>query len=729
MLFLLPTHAQQYIGCRTADGWAETPLLRKTIQVSKAELGRGTFLIEVNSLGYHEVYVNGQKVGDRVLQPAVSQLDKRSLKLSYNLTSYLHKGENEILLWLGQGWGRIYGTPAVVKAEIVRKEGDEECMVAESLCQTDNTWAASPSGYRYTGSWQPLQFGGEQYDAQVEPDWRPATPFEATGITVSWQEFEGNRIIDTLAPATIQRMDDGSLLLDFGRALTGWFQALFPSMPAGSEVTMEYLDHLQAMPPHTEMDRYIARGSGEERFTNRFHYHAFRYVRVTGGNIKEARALQISALNPDEAATFECSDPRLNSIHELIKYTLQCLTYSGYMVDCPHLERMGYGGDGNSSTMTLQTMYDVRSTYRNWLTAWSDAIDSIGDLPYVAPAFRTGGGPYWNGFIIKAPWRTYVNYGDKYLIFNYYDKMKRWLQYVEQRSEDDILQPWPDTERHTWFLGDWLAPEGVDIQGESVLHVTSCFLSECLADMIQMAQMLGRDDDARAFAERRDRLNAAIHRHFYHPETHSYANGTPLDQCYALLMNIAPDSTILTDVRERLLADCHGKYNDHIAVGLTGVPIFTEWCIRNRQSDLMATILRQPDYPGYLHMIEHGATTTWESWNGKRSRIHNCYNGIGIWFYQALAGIRPDPEQPGYKHFFIDPQPVNDLDWVRATKPTNYGTIRVEIVYPANKENTDSTLQHPHNSILKITIPEGTTATVFPGTDRTRTLTAGYWEL
>ena len=118
-------------------------------------------------------------------------------------------------------------------------------------------------------------------------------------------------------------------------------------------------------------------------------------------------------------------------------------------------------------------------------------------------------------------------------------------------------------------------------------------------------------------------------------------------------------------------------------------------------------------------MINNGATTTWESWDcgrpGKedRSRVHNCYNGIGIWFYQALAGIRPDPEQPGYKHFFIDPQPVEGIDWVRATKPTPYGDIRVEI----------------DGDRLKVTIPKGTTATVFPGTSRERTLAPGDYIL
>ena len=124
-------------------------------------------------------------------------------------------------------------------------------------------------------------------------------------------------------------------------------------------------------------------------------------------------------------------------------------------------------------------------------------------------------------------------------------------------------------------------------------------------------------------------------------------------------------------------------------------------------------MLRQPDYPGYLNMIEQGATATWESWDGERSHVHNCYNGIGIWFYQALAGIRPDPEHPGYKHFFVDPQPCDGITGVKAVKPTLFGTIGVDI----------------REGQMYLAVPLGTTATIFPGTKQERTLSAGEWDI
>ncbi|MBO7481028.1 MAG: family 78 glycoside hydrolase catalytic domain [Bacteroidales bacterium] len=704
----------EYIGCKQENGLAQTPMFTKKFSI-KLQKGKTKVLAHINSLGYHEIYVNGTKVGDKILQPAVSQLDKHSLIVTYDITPYLHNGENEIKIWIGQGWYRnnIFGVPndgPLVKAEL--------CLLSDGKCQTiaqtDTSWQASPSGYSYTGTWMPLQFGGERLDANFQLQWQPAIVCNIAGMHASPQLFEGNRIIDTLMPKAIEKQSDGSVIIDFGQAITGWLQISFGQLQKNQEVTMEYSDYIPAggkFESQGESDIYIANGKSNESLCNKFHHHAFRYVKINNVELQEVKALQISALDVDRSATFSCSDERLNAVHDLVKYTLECLTFSGYMVDCPHLERMGYGGDGNSSTMTLQTMYDVLPTYLNWLTAWGESIDSNGSLAYVAPSFPTGGGPYWCGFIIKAPWRTYLNYGDRRMIDKLYEKMKLWLAFVEKNSKDELLQPWPDTKKRMWFLGDWLAPKGVDMGGESIIHVNNCFISECLADMIKMAELLGRGDDAKMFADKRKRLNVAIHTHFYHPETHIYANGTPFDNAYALLTGIAAENNVAHDVTEQLITDSYGKYNSHIAVGLFGVPVFTEWATKTKQTKLMSTILRQPDYPGYLDMIAQGATATWESWDCERSRIHNCYNGIGTWFYEALAGIRPDESQPGYKHFFIDPQTTDGISWVKATKPTPFGDICVEI-------NTTE---------LNITVPVGTSATIYPGTDKEQIVGAGKW--
>ena len=380
---------------------------------------------------------------------------------------------------------------------------------------------------------------------------------------------------------------------------------------------------------------------------------------------------------------------------------MKCLTFSGYMVDCPHLERAGYGGDGNSSTMSLQTMYDVAPTFENWVQTWGDSMREGGSLPHVGPnPGAGGGGPYWCGFFVQAPWRTYVNYNDPRLIEKYYSQMKEWFKYVDKYTVDGLLKRWPDTKYRDWYLGDWLAPMGVDAGNQaSVDLVSNCFISECLSTMYKTALTLGNKEEAEEFAIRREKLNKLIHQTFYREDEGIYSTGSQLDMCYPMLVGVVPDS-LYNKVKENVVAMTEEKYKGHIAVGLVGVPILTEWAVRNKQVDFFYQMMKKRDYPGYLYMIDHGATATWEYWSGERSRVHNCYNGIGTWFYQAVGGIRLDEANPGYRHFYVDPQTPNGVTWAKVTKESPYGTIAVNWELQGKQLN------------LQLTVPAGTTATV-----------------
>ena len=694
----------EYIGMDEQYGDITTPVFEKEIVLSGTS---EKVFAHVNSLGYHNLLVNGKKVGNIPLQPAISQLDRHSLIVTYDITDYIQEGKNTISLETGQGWYRTTTFGAQYEGPLVKVEIDKlEKGGWKTIASTDGSWLATASPYTYTGTWRPLRFGGEKYDAGFTSAWHPAKVVEVKGMKATPQLFEGNHYGAILKYQAIIEKTDSSIVLDFGRNVTGQLSIDFEGLKKGQEVRIDYTDYIPAgerfKPQEKEDpgDIYIACGKEKENFSNKFHTHTFRYVRITTPAVTNATAIPITGLDTNEASSFSCSDERLNKVHDLIHYTMQCLTFSGYMVDCPHLERMGYGGDGNSSTMALQTMYNVAPTYMNWITAWSDVMDEEGSIPHVAPAGEGGGGPYWCGFIIKAPWRTYLNYADKRPLERFYQNMKLWLSYVEKYSVDNLLQPWPNTKNRFWFLGDWLAPKGVDIEGESILLSNNCFISDCLKDMTSIAKILNHDEDALFYDNRRKAVNESIHKTYYHPESHTYGNGTPLDMSYAMLAGVVPDY-LYNEVADKLVSDSYGKYNTHIATGLFGIPIFTQWTIDNKKANLMAEILRQPDYPGYLYMIANDATATWESWDGERSRVHNCYNGIGTWFYQALAGIKPDSQSPGYQHFFIEPQQVEDLDWVKATKPTPYGDIEVEVRYSNAQTEID------------LTVPTGTTATVY----------------
>ncbi|MDR2086871.1 MAG: glycoside hydrolase family 78 protein [Dysgonamonadaceae bacterium] len=708
----------KFIGLSADAGNTHTPLLRKKFTVEESNIA----FLHVNSLGYHEVYINGKRVGDDVLSPAVSHLTKRSITVTYDVTSCLQPGENELVFWLGTGWYTRTGFQAEHDGALVNAQLDQRNKGQwQTILATGATWQGRETGYRDTGTWQALRFGGERVDAKLNPadltsktldalTWRPVVEVDVPNIEIAPEMTEPNKIRETLVPQSITPEGNNTWLVDLGKNINGWFEIKFPRLQAGDTVSIEYTDYIDkgVFQEQGQRDIYIASGKANEVFRNKFNHHAFRYARITNLAEKPQKDdIRAYLIHTDYrvASSFECSDADLNAIHDMIQYTMRCLAFGGYMVDCPHLERAGYGGDGNSSTMTLQTMYDVSPLFTNWLMAWSDAMREGGSLPHVAPnPGAGGGGPYWCGFFVLAPWRTYLNYNDARLIERYYPAMKQWFEYVDKYTVDGLLKRWPDLEYRDWYLGDWLAPWGVDSGAQSSVDlVNNCFISECLGVMAKIAGILNKPDEAEEWKNRKEALNRLIHHTFFDAGKHIYATGSQLDLSYPMLVGVTP-APVYEKVKNQLFERTETQNQGHIGVGLVGVPILTEWAIQNKAVDFFYTLLKKRDYPGYLNMIDNGATTTWEYWSGERSRIHNCYNGIGTWFYQAVGGIRPDENNPGYRHVFIEPQIPGGVTWAKITKETPYGTIAV-----------DWQLESPEKFSLNVSLPAGTTATIaFP---------------
>lgn len=688
-----------YIGAMPGEG--RSPLLRKIFSLDKIP---DSAQLHVNSLGYHLVFVNGEKMGDDVLSPAVSQLDRRALTVTYDITRFLQKGSNEIRLWTGSGWYKATTFGAVYDGPLVKADLDvttEEGRIA--LLETDSSWEGAWSGYRDLGSWTPHRFGGEEIDARVKPEWGPVDVVAVEGIAATPQMCEPTRVQEVLFPQSIDSIGPDSWLIDFGRIVNAMIDISLPQLPAGHVTTATFSDFLRedgTLETATEgMDRYISSGATRgDRFENRFNHHAFRYMRLDSlpaapfpENIR-ARRIRTD-FRP--TASFASSDEDLNRIYGLVAGTLENLAFGGYMVDCATIERLGYGGDGNASTQTLQTLFYASPLYLNWLQAWADSQRPDGGLPHTAPSpYPAGGGPYWCCFPAQALWRCYLNYGDMRPMRRHYEAIKRWIDYVDAHTVNGLLQPWPDTDYRSWYLGDWSAPRGVDVRDPaSVGLVSNCALCQTYQQLEQIASALGKRTDATAFRERYEALSARIHDTYYHPETATYGSGSQLDLVYPMLAGVVPDS-LRTRLRNSLATRTDSVYNGHLATGLVGVPVITEWATRERECDWLYGLLKQTAYPGYLHMLEKGATGVWEEWDGGRSHLHNCYNGIGSWFFQALGGIVPD--RPGYRHVRIDPQIPAALEWVKVSQETPYGTLTV----------------HRKGRKLQVGLPVGITATI-----------------
>lgn len=724
----------EYIGYNADDSDLQSPFLRRTFVLKD---NHDELFMHVNSLGYHELYINNQKVGDAVLAPAESQFNIRSFSISYDISSYLKEGKNAVVIWLGYGWYKHFKQRAhngpLVKAQIDGLNNNNW----ETLIKTDNSWKVAQSEYSI---FDISKFGGEIIDANKNhPDfaspefddsnWQPATVVQVANHLVTPQVVELNRLQEKIIPVEITKTENGDYLLDMGKNMTGSITIHFPKMPKGYEVTLHYSDFLLSKneelykaqidkpgwrkPSRNQLffsqsDKYISDGTPGV-FTNKFNYRAFRYLKIANMPVelhKDSITAHMIHTDFKDAASFSCSDEMLNQIHDLFAHTLKCLTLGGKIVDCPHYERLGYGGDGNASTMTAQTLYNLYPLYTTWLTHWADCNGLDGDMPHTAPTYwSSGGGPYWCTFIIKAAWETYLNYGDKRILETFYPTMLNWLGYVQKYSPNILLEEYPTTENRNWYLGDWATPEGINQRDpRSIGLVTNCAIVDSYDKMIKIAEVLNKNSDAENFAAKKKELAEAVHTTFYNPDSATYATGVQIDLAYPLLLNIVPDS-LKEKVTASLNSRIFGTDKGHLATGLVGLPIMTQLVTQKEASDIMHGMLAKKEYPGYGFMLEHGATTTWEHWRGERSRIHNCYNAPGSWFYQSIGGIQPLEEYPGYERFLLAPRPPKELKWAKVSKETSYGKIQLDWQKEQDKMIIQATV--PSGSMAKFVLPEG----------------------
>ena len=674
------------------------PWLRKTVTLERVPAVATAY---VCALGYYELYVNGRKVGDDVLSPAVSDYGKRGLYLTHDITKYLVKGKNCIGLWLGRGWSLGVLKNAGLVGPMVKAELDLVFDGGASLTiVTDATWKARPSHITPLGKAKSGSYGGELVEAEKEitnwnaadyddSGWQAATVHHPPTPIIAAQMMEPNRLLDEVHLAAVKPLGD-RLVLDMGRNYTGWFELKLPDdTKRGTRISMEFAD--KRLPNgkfqiYGQRNVYVARGGGGERFRNRFNYAAFRYAIVKGlprpPKPDEVKGWLVTT-NYEPGSTFSCDNPLLNQIHEMMCWTYKCLSLGGYTVDCPHRERLGYGGDSGTSMEMGMLNFRTGPFYAKWAADWRDSQNEEGDVPHTAPFSQdAGGGPVWSGFCITMPWQIYLTYGDRRPLELGWPVMKKWLAFIETKMGDGLLQKYVGigcSHSPQWnFLGDWVPPgrkQGKDrVDERSTLFFNNCYLVYCLQLAGKIGRLLGDDAQAVIYEKRAKVLAEQLHKRFLNDDGATYANGEQTYLVMPLLFGITPPAVaprVMNAMEHDITVTCKG----HLNTGMHGNYFMAKYLIDQRRNDLLALMHGKEDFPSFGHMIKSGATTIWEEWDGDNSQIHNTMISVGLWFIEGLAGIRYDEKAPGFEHFVAAPGIESGLKQVDASLTTGYGKI------------------------------------------------------
>ena len=699
------------------------PLLRKGVEVAKQVTEARAY---VSGLGYSVLTIDGERVGDSVLDPGFTVYDKTALYATYDVTAALReRGEHALGVTLGRGFFGLYpedtkywgGAPWLadprlrLKLEIRYADGSRDTIVS------DDSWRAHDGPTTRDSIYM-----GETYDARrAVPGWD--TPgFDASGwqraaevaaptANLRSQRVQPIRVVDTMRADQVTNPRPGTHVFRFPVMTAGWAR-LTVRGSAGTEVTLRYGEQLR--PDGTvdnagdpgltngpiQTDRYILSGDGTEVWEPSFSYKGFQYVQVDGyPGMPDTDDVVARVVHTDvpTAGTFSSSDDLLNTIHAMTRRTILNNLHSIF-TDTPVFEKRGWLGDANVLLPTTTDNFGMHRFYRKWL---GDILDNQGAdgagvelAPNPFPAGYTD--PIWAGALVDIPWRLYQDYGDRDALASSYAAMARYVDYLAAHS-DGLLQQ--------GFYGDWVSPstsgtfpfppEGARLTATAYFHRYAVVLARA-------ARALGHDADEARFSALAERIQEAFNAEFLDRERGVYrteravgyrqtSNAVPL--AFGL---VPPD--LVDKVTENLVADVRARGN-HLNTGHAGtqqlLPVLTE----RGYVDTAFAIATQRSYPSWGYWIENGATSLWEAWEtNTRSRDHAFLGSIDDWFYRYLAGIRP--AAAGYAQIEIRPYVPTHLDHAAASQKTVRGTVA------SSWRKTGRTFH------LDVTVPANATAAV-----------------
>lgn len=627
-------------------------------------------------LGYHELRINGCKVGQNVLDPGWTTFDKRVLYVTHDVTRFLQEGENAVGVMLGEGW---YRDRALLFQLNIDLEGGQEIRIV-----SDQTWRAK-NGPVISST----IYNGETYDARLETpgwdrpgyddrNWAPAEKVNGPKGELSAQMMPPIQVVDTIVPLRMMNPKPGVYVFDMGQNFSGWVR-LRVSGPAGTTVRMRFAELIyedgminqENLRGARAEDVYILKGDGVEVWEPRFTYHGFRYVEVVGfpgvPTIDSVRGRVVhSAVEP--VGNFACSKPVLNSLQRLIVWGQKTNLHSIPTDCCQRDERMGWLGDAHVTAEEAMHNFDMAAFYTNFLRNIRDVQDEAGTITDTVPHVwgSRPADPAWGTAYPIIAWSMYQHYGDERILQDHYAGVKKYVEYLRRREEDGLV-------RFSHY-GDWVA---VDKTPGSI--VSSFYYYYDVKILAEMARVLGNKEDEKTYTALAERIKVDFHKHYYNPETRGYANNTQTANTLALFLNLVPENE-RGAVWGNLFDNLVYKNNSHLTTGIIGTRYILELLTRQGASDLAYDVATQTTYPSWGYMIEKGATTLWELWQlregpSMNSHNHPMFGSVGAWLYKALAGINQAEGSVGFKKLQIAPQMVRDLRHAAGSVKTGRGVI------------------------------------------------------
>ncbi len=720
--------------------------------------------------GVYEGFLNGARIGTAEVTPGFTQYRARLQVQTYDITSGVTQGRNALGVILADGWYRgLIGyfrladqwgdrPAALMQLRLTHADGTVTVLgTAPGWRSTQGHVTAAdlvagerwdlrrlPRGWSRPGfddaAWQPVATDPRGFDSLVDS---PAPPV---------------RRVQELTPVSVRRLDEHRQVADLGQNINGWVR-LSSLGPAGTTVRLVHgerldasgnvtTDHLApAVPepkPAGQVDEVTSAGVPGDVFEPRRTTHGFQYVRIEG-HPEDLTPEDVTGVvvHTDLRRTgwFACSDDRINRLHEAAVWSLRG-NACDIPTDCPHRERAGWTGDWQLFVPTAAFLFDVAGFSAKWLRDVAADQRPDGTVVHFSPyapdeahsiVGHLNGSAGWGDAAVIVPWEVYRAYGDTGILAESWPMITAWLNRVERVARTErhprraATRPTPEPhERYLWdagaHWGEWLAPgeEVTDLDTHARRDhgdIATAYYAHSTGLAARIAGILGRADEAERYRTLSDQIRAAWRAEYLGPDGRLTPD-TQANHVRALAFDLLPGR--LRPTAAARLAELVRQAGTHLGTGFLATPYLLPVLADTGHLDLAYDLLRQDTEPSWLVMIDRGATTVWENWNGvtadgtvNASLNHYSKGAVVSFLHRQVAGIEPLDEAPAYRRFRVRPRPGGGLTWAEAAHESPYG--RIEAGWRSEGGHLYLRLVVPAGTEATVVLPSGRHATAAPG--------------
>ncbi|MBX2925535.1 MAG: glycoside hydrolase family 78 protein [Chitinophagaceae bacterium] len=715
-----------------------SPLLRKEFAVKKQVK---TAKLYATALGVYEMYLNGKKIGDRILAPEWTDYFTRVQYQTYDVTGML-EGNNVIGAMLADGWyaGVLFthGKPQrgnygfdrrlLAQLEIEYMDGSTETVV------TDGSWKILLDGPMKEAS----IFDGEVFDARYIPAnwlkpgldtqrWDDVVVDNTVALTLNAQINEPIKVVKEIRPVNVFRAPNGNYIFDMGQNMAGWVHIKLPYNP-GKKIIMRHAEILmedstlytQNLRTAKQTDIYIPARETTIDYEPRFTYHGFRFVEIAG--LTQPPTLdhvtgKVVASGASLVSGFSSSHKDVNQLWKNILWT-QISNLHGIPEDCPQRdERCGWMGDAQIFCQTAIYNMDLGAFYSKWFKDIRDRQTPEGRYPNYAPQVGMVfyDAPGWTDAGMIIPWKAYLNYGDKRILEQHYESMKKFIDHVYKENPDLVRVKAVGQNYGDWVNGNTIKAEGYPTDKGDVARdlFNTAFFAYSAQILADASNVLGKKSEYTYYNNLAKRIREVFVKEFV-GKNGEIKGGTQAGYALALEFNLVPQPLRLKAAK--LMVDAIAAYDYRVSTGIQTITRMMNQLSENGYAEVAYKLLESRRFPSWIYSIDQGATTIWERWDGyvkgrgfQRWQM-NSFNqyaigSVGEWMHNTIIGINYDAAQPGYRHFILKPTPGGSLTWAKGTYHAITG--KVEVSWKKQDDKLMVEVDVPANTTATLVLPSG----------------------